>query len=123
MTLILALTVGFLFGAGAYLALKPDLLRMVVGMVLVSQASVLTVIASGLVRGQAPILPLGGKRPSDPLAQALSLTAIVIGMAVTALLLVIVYRVYTSHRTVDLDELAAAEVEREAAMEREEVSA
>ena len=54
MTLVFSIAIAFLFGAGAYLALKPDLLRMVVGMLLVSQASVLTVMAAGLVRGRSP---------------------------------------------------------------------
>ena len=52
----------------------------------------------------------------------MALTAIVIGFGVTALLLAIAYRVYTSHESVDLDELSREEVRRERELEREEIS-
>lgn len=110
MILLLSIAIGILFGCGAYLILKPDLIRVVVGMVLISNAANLTLMAAGLSRGDDPILPIReGAEVSDPLVQAMTLTAIVIGFAVTALLLSLVYRVYTTHRSVDLDELVAAE--------------
>lgn len=119
MTLLLALVVGVLFGAGAFLLLKKDLLRVAVGTVLISNAAILTLMASGLQRGRAPIRPLpAGEQVSDPLVQALALTAIIIGFGVTALLLGLVYRVYVSHRTVDLDQLSDAEAARAAERER-----
>ena len=58
MTLILAIAVGVVFGAGAFLMLKPDLFRVVVGMVLIANAANLALMASGLQRGQPPFLPL-----------------------------------------------------------------
>ena len=121
MTLLLALGVGVLFGSGAFLMLKPDLFRVVAGMVLISNSAILTVITSGLSRGDAPIYPLA-ERVSDPLVQAMALTAIVIGFAVTALLVVLVYLIYTSHETVDLDELSHREARREAELERDRIS-
>lgn len=121
MTLLLALGVGVLFGSGAFLMLKPDLFRVVAGMVLISNSAILTVITSGLSRGDAPIYPLA-ERVSDPLVQAMALTAIVIGFAVTALLVVLVYLIYTSHETVDLDELSHQEARREAELERDRIS-
>lgn len=120
MTLVLSAAVAVLFGAGAYLLLQPDLFRVVAGSVLVSNAANLTLVASGLSRGAAPILPVVGSI-SDPLVQAMALTAIVIGFGVTALLLALAYRVYRSHDTVDLDELARAEARREAVIEQERV--
>jgi multicomponent Na+:H+ antiporter subunit C len=123
MNLLAAAVVGVLFGCGAYLVLKPDLFRVVVGMVLISNAANLTLMASGLTRGAIPILPLGEGAVSDPLVQAMTLTAIVIGFAVTALLLGLAYRVYTSHATVDLDELSRAEARTEAELEREDLAA
>jgi multicomponent Na+:H+ antiporter subunit C len=117
MTLLLSLAVAVLFGSGAYLLLKPDLVRVVVGVVLISNAANLFIMAAGLTKGSAPIWPLpAGETISDPLVQAMTLTAIVITFGVSALLLSIVYRVYTSHLSLDLDDLAAAE-EREAAAE------
>ena len=120
MTLILALGVGVLFGSGAYLLLSRDLVRVVVGVALVSYASVLTLVASGLSRGLAPIYPVSGRRVSDPLAQAMALTAIVIGLAVTALLLALALRVVLAYRSQELDELAEEEAELDERLERED---
>ncbi len=125
MTVLLAAAVGILFGAGAYLMLRPDLLRVVVGMVLISNAASLTLMAGGLTRGRAPIGVEELDNPeavSDPLVQAMTLTAIVIGLAVTALLLTLAYRVYVSHATVDLDDLAREEERAERELEREELT-
>ena len=120
MILIYALAVAVLFGSGAYLMLKSDLIRVVVGMVLISNAANLFIMAAGLTKGEAPIYPLpAGESISDPLVQAMTLTAIIISISVSALLLCLVYRVYTSHLSLDLDDLAAAEEREEAAQERE----
>ena len=120
MILLYALTVASLFGSGVYLMLKPDLLRVVVGMVLISNSANLFIMTAGLSLGAPPIYPLPeGVTVSDPLVQAMTLTAIVISFAVSALLLSLVYRVYTSHLSLDLDDLAAAEEREEAAQEQE----
>ena len=119
MNLFIALVVAVLFGTGATLVLKPDLFRVVVGLALISNAASLTVITSGLRRGQAAIYPLDQGQPvSDPLAQAMTLTALVIGFATTALLLAMAYRIYTTHRSVDLDDLSRSERSAEEALER-----
>jgi multicomponent Na+:H+ antiporter subunit C len=121
MRLAFALAASTLFGTGAYLLLSRDLVRVVVGVVLVSQSAVLTLIASGLTRGLAPIYPLPAVEVSDPLTQAMALTAIVIGLAMTALLLALVYRVAVAFRTRELDEVAEEEAEREEQLEREDL--
>lgn len=120
MRLVFALAVSVLFGSGAYLLLNRDLVRVVFGVVLISQAAILTLIAAGVTRGSAPIYPLGDPPVSDPLSQAMALTAIVIGLAVTALLLVIVLRVALAYRTRELHEIADDIAEREQQLEREE---
>ena len=110
MNLFVALVVAVLFGTGASLLLKPDLFRVVAGLMLISNAASLTVIASGLRRGQPPIYPLvPGEPVADPLTQAMTLTALIIGFATTALLLAMAYRIYTTHRSVDLDDLSRSE--------------
>jgi multicomponent Na+:H+ antiporter subunit C len=119
-SLVFALAASSLFGTGAYLVLARDLVRVVFGIVLISQAAVLTLIASGLTRGAAPIYPLRSDAVSDPLSQAMALTAIVIGLAVTALLLVLVLRVAQAYRTDELDAVAREEAERDERLEREE---
>ena len=120
MTLVFALGVGVLFGTGAYLLLSRDLVRVVFGVAVISHASVLTLVASGLTRGLAAIYPLGGRTVSDPLAQAMALTAIVIGLAVTALLLALALRVVVAYRSRELDEVADEEIELDERLERED---
>ena len=119
MYLFVALVVAVLFGTGASLLLKPDLFRVVAGLMLISNAASLTVIASGLRRGQPPIYPLvPGEPVADPLTQAMTLTALIIGFATTALLLAMAYRIYTTHRSVDLDDLSRSERSAEEELER-----
>jgi multicomponent Na+:H+ antiporter subunit C len=120
MSLLFALAASILFGTGAYLLLNRDLVRVVFGVVLISQASTLTLIASGLSRGAAAIYPLPRGTVSDPLSQAMALTAIVIGLAVTALLLVLVLRVVTAYRSDRLSDLAEEEAQLDARLERED---
>jgi multicomponent Na+:H+ antiporter subunit C len=108
MILLLSLAIAFLFATGAYLMLKRDLIRLIAGMTLIGNAANLFIMAAGLRRGVAPILPLD-ERASDPLVQAMVLTAIVISFAVGALALALVYRVYGSHYSVDIERIAAAE--------------
>ncbi len=120
MTLLTSLTIAVLFGSGAFLVLKHDLIRVVVGMVLISNAANLFIMSAGLTHGRAPIHPLPATEAiADPLVQAMTLTAIVIGFGVAALLLSLVYRVYTSHLTIDLTTLGEAEERAEAALELE----
>ena len=115
MNVILSLAVATLFGVGAFLLLKRDLIRVIMGMILISNAAILFTVAAGLSRGNAPILPIPeGTSFSDPLVQALALTAIVINFGVTILLLVLVYQVWVTHRSIDQEALRDAE-ERELA--------
>ena len=118
MTLTFAIAAAIIFGAGTVLVLTNDLVRVAAGIVLISQAAVLVVMASGLHRGDAPILPLGIEEPSDPLVQAMALTAIVIGLAVTALLLAIIARVRATLHSLEFKELARDETEQVFDLER-----
>ncbi|MDP9425088.1 MAG: sodium:proton antiporter [Actinomycetota bacterium] len=118
MTLAVSAVIAVIFASGAFLIQQRDLLRLIVGIVLISNASVLFVMASGLSRGEAPIYPLGDALPSDPLVQAMALTALVIGSSTAALLLALVYRLYVSHRSIDIEDLSKAELKAADALER-----
>lgn len=120
MTLVMALTAATLFGVGARLLLRRDLLRVVLGVAVISQAATLTLMASALRFGDAPILPVPVLSMSDPLSQAMALTAIVIGFASVALLLVLVLRVAAAFHTRELDEVAEEEAERDAILDSED---
>ena len=66
---------------------------MVLGYTLVSYAVNLFLFASGRVRGsEPPVIVEGGGNYADPLPQALVLTAIVIGLGMTAFLIVLALR-------------------------------
>jgi multicomponent Na+:H+ antiporter subunit C len=113
MELLLALTVGFLFAAGTYSLLRPNLLRMVIGFGLISNGVNLAMIACGgfTLESAAPFVAdasaTGGLM--DPLPPDIILTAIVISFAVGALFLTMSYVVYRDYRTYDPDELPAPE--------------
>lgn len=124
MILALSIAIALVFGSGVYLVLKRDLIRVSVGMVLISNAANLFIMSSGLTKGPPPIYPLpADERVSDPLVQAMTLTAVVIGFGVAALLLSLVYRVYTSNLSINIDDLSAAEEREEAELERERADA
>jgi multicomponent K+:H+ antiporter subunit C len=97
MELMLALFVGVLAGTGVWLTLRARTFDVILGLTLLSYAVNLFIAAMGrLYSAQAPIIE-PGRAPSlfeyaDPLPQALVLTAIVIGFAMTALLIVIALR-------------------------------
>lgn len=119
MILAFAVAAAVLFGVGAYLLLKRDMIRMVAGIMLISQSAVVTLIAASLSRGRAAIAVAPGDAVADPLPQALALTALVIGLATVALLLALVHRAIVVFRTAEQDDLAATETAHEAALERE----
>lgn len=118
MILLLAVSIAVLFGAGAFLLLERDLVRVTAGALLLSQSANLFLMATGLLRGEAPLLPVASEvHVSDPLAQALTLTSVVISFGVAALLLALVLRVYATHGTIDIGEVEEAEREAEEAEE------
>ena len=124
MILAVSLTISAIFGSGVFLLLQRDLLRVVVGIVFVSNSAILFIIAAGLSRGDAPIYPLpqGGlldTGTSDPLVQAMALTAVVISFSTAALLLGLVYRLYAAHRTLDVEDISEAETREAEALERD----
>ncbi|MDV2683041.1 Na(+)/H(+) antiporter subunit C [Alkalihalophilus sp. As8PL] len=106
MEILMSITVGVLFMVGTYLILTKSILRVIVGLILLSHgAHLLLLTMAGLQRGAPPLLGLEASTYSDPLPQALILTAIVISFGVTSFLLVLAYRTYKEHKTDDLDQL------------------
>ena len=123
MILIVSLAVGVLFAAGSYLLLQRDFIKVVGGTMLITHSVNLFIMVSGLSRGAEPIYPLvPGAKVSDPLVQAMVLTAIVISFGVSALLISLIYRVYVAHRSVDIEHLSDFE-ERLVQLEEQQVPA
>jgi multicomponent Na+:H+ antiporter subunit C len=107
MELVLALVIGGLYAAGVYLLLRRSIVKLLIGLAILSHASNLLIFtAGGLTRAQPPILPVDGMLNvpvADPLPQALILTAIVISFGVLAFALVLVHRAYQTVGTDDVD--------------------
>ncbi len=89
LTLILIMAV--LFACGVYAMLERSLTRVLIGFLLLGNATNLLLLIVMGVPGEAPFYGAEG-RMSDPLPQALTLTAIVITFAVSAILLALIYR-------------------------------
>ncbi|MEF7614633.1 Na+/H+ antiporter subunit C [Aquincola sp. MAHUQ-54] len=90
----LAIAIGVLTASGVWLLLRPRTFQVVMGLALLSYAVNLFIFGMGrLSIDKEPIVqpgvPLDLLHYDDPLPQALVLTAIVIGFAMTALLLVV----------------------------------
>jgi multicomponent Na+:H+ antiporter subunit C len=110
MELLLAITIGTLYAAAFYLLLRRGVVRVVLGVALLSQAVNLLVFAAGGLReGAVPFIAAGQEvlaaDSADPLPQALILTAIVISFGVIAFTLAMVHRADQSTGTDDLDDL------------------
>ncbi len=106
MTTLLAVTIGVLFGTGAFLVLRRNALKVIIGLSLISHgANLLLVTSGGFAGNRPPIIGPGGGVYVDPLPEALVLTAIVISFGVTAFMLVLLYRLYQRTGTVDMDQI------------------
>ena len=94
MEAVVSLAIGLLAGAGIWLVLRPRTFQVLVGLTLLSYAVNLFIFAVGsLAIDREPIVRAGIaatlENYTDPVPQALVLTAIVIGFATTALFLVL----------------------------------
>ncbi len=92
MELVVALGIGVLVSSGVWLLLRPRTFQVIIGLSLLSYAVNLFIVAMGRLKTDAPpVLSAGADvaQYTDPLPQALVLTAIVISFATTALFLVV----------------------------------
>ena len=103
MLLLLTLGIGTLAGCGTWLLLRERTFDTVLGLTLLTYAVNLLILAMGRLKvaavpivrdGVQPGLPATLANTADPLPQALVLTAIVIGFAMTAVLLVTALRAH-----------------------------
>jgi len=130
---LLSITIALLFGIGTFMILRKDIIKIVLGMTILSHSANLLIFSSGITGGKtvpiiteeiaqhttgiiftddlvngilAPIVPEGTEMLFvDPMVQALTLTAIVISLATTSFLLILSYRVYKEHNTTDVSKV------------------
>jgi multicomponent Na+:H+ antiporter subunit C len=112
MSVLYAFVAAGLFGCGLYMVLSRHVVRMVLGLSLLTTAVNLVLFQAGRIRtAQPPLIPDGAERlgeSADPLPQALVLTAIVIGFALTVILAALALRAWRGDGTLRSDELHAA---------------
>ncbi|SNR63599.1 cation:proton antiporter subunit C [Halorubrum vacuolatum] len=100
-----------LFLVGMYMMIEnPNLIRKIIGLNLSQVAVYLMLVTVGYVDGASPpILSPGFEEPhANPLLHVLVLTAIVVGVALTALALALTIRLYKEFGTLDTREIEAA---------------
>lgn len=103
-TLIIILA-GVLVTVSTYLMLSKNLIRIILGMSLLTHASHLLLMAMGGFKGNVPIIGDQAGEFIDALPQALILTSIVISFGVTSFILVLAYRNYETFKIDNLDKL------------------
>jgi multicomponent Na+:H+ antiporter subunit C len=89
--------IGGLTAVGVYLLLERNLTRMLLGLLVISNAVNLLILTVGSPSGSPPVrgrTSSGETATADPLAQAMILTAIVITMGIAAFVLAVIYRAY-----------------------------
>lgn len=103
MNWIVSLAVGLLFAAGVYQILRRNLIRAAIGLVLLTNAVNLFLLSTGAFNGVSAAYSNASGQISDPLPQALVLTAIVISMGGFAFVLSLLYVISTRYKTSDSD--------------------
>lgn len=114
MDLILPFLVGGIVAAGLYMMMRRSTIKLIIGLALLSHAAhLLLFTVGGLTRGHSPLIPADQQRLhppySDPLPQALILTAIVISFGLMAFVIALTGRAYQETGVDDLDELQKIE--------------
>ncbi|PKG23637.1 Na(+)/H(+) antiporter subunit C [Niallia nealsonii] len=106
MEILMSIIIGILFTSATYLMLSKSILRIIIGTGLLSHGiHLLLLTMGGLKKGASPLLGQHASSYSDPLPQALILTAIVISFGVTSFFLVLAYRTYQELGTDNLEKL------------------
>ena len=114
MEILLGCLAGILMAASVWLMLSRNLVKFLLGLVLIGNVANLVIFASGgLTYGAPPLIEAGASVPQElvanPLPQALILTAIVIGFGLVAFTLVLALRAYQELGTVNVDAMNLAE--------------
>ena len=108
MQAVLAIAIGILTASGVYLLLRPRSFQVIMGLTLLSYAVNLFIFSMGRLKVDSEPILLPGivstmANTADPMPQALVLTAIVIGFAMTALFLVVLLASRGLHGTDHVD--------------------
>jgi multicomponent Na+:H+ antiporter subunit C len=99
-------TFAILFAIGLYMMIaSPNLVKKIIGLNLFQSAIFLFFVAMAYVRGgSVPVIPTEGGAVGEyasPLPQVIVLTAIVVGVSLTAVALALIVRLYTEYGTLN----------------------
>lgn len=110
MNFVLPVVVGGLIAGGLYMMMRRSMIKLAIGLSLLSHgANLLIFVAGGLQRDAAPLISETEtvllEPYADPLPQALILTAIVISFGLQTYIVSLIFRTYLETGTDDVDEL------------------
>lgn len=107
----------FLMMTGLYVVIsRGNLIKKVIGLNIFQVSVIMFYVSMGKVRGgTAPIEAAGFEVYSNPLPHVLMLTAIVVGVATTAVALALVVRINEAYGTIEEDEICRIEAEQDKA--------
>lgn len=105
LNLITAFAIGLMFAAGIFQLLRRNLIRVAIGLVILTNAVNMFLLTTGAYHGAIAAYYGGQGQVSDPLPQALVLTAIVIGAGFFAFSLSLLYVIGFRYKTSDSDRI------------------
>ncbi|MEA3336325.1 MAG: sodium:proton antiporter [Chloroflexota bacterium] len=105
MELLTALAIGALFAIGMFQILRRNIIRSVIGLIIIGNAINLFLLSTGAYDALGPAYSTVPGTRSGALPQALILTAIVISMGSVAFVLSMLYIISARYGTSDMDEL------------------
>jgi multicomponent Na+:H+ antiporter subunit C len=112
---LLAVIIGVLFGGATFMLLRRSMVKIIIGLALLAHGANLLLFTIGKIQREAaaPIIDASSAQLdgtfTDPVPQALILTAIVIGFGAQAFAIVLIKRVYQLLDTDDMDEMQTAD--------------
>jgi multicomponent Na+:H+ antiporter subunit C len=116
MVVILAIVVGVLFASGLYMMLRRSIVKLIIGLSLISHGANLLIFTMSRLLHNDPVIIASDVTEAvadfaDPIIQAVILTAIVIGMGLQAFALVLIKRTYQVTGTDDVEQLKTTDCE------------
>ena len=105
MAVLTAVSIGILFAIGMFQMLRRNVIRSVIGLMIMANAINLFLLSTGAYNGVSAAYTNAAGQRSDALPQALILTAIVISMGGTAFVLALLYIISARYKTADMDEI------------------
>ncbi|WP_291048420.1 NADH-quinone oxidoreductase subunit K [Herbiconiux sp.] len=122
-SLTLVVLMAVMYGTGVYVMLEKSLTRILIGFLLVGNATNLLIFMMSGRSGSSPLVGADGVAAEDmvdPLPQVLMLTAIVINFGITAFILALIYRSWWLSNLGDEGDDVLADEDDQDALEQDE---